>query len=102
MGNTYSLFKELFPGQPRWSVDQIPDLTGQVIIVTGQVHITACLNPGTDYEYYRGNAGIGKETCKVYFSHLSPFFTIYIVALHLGPPQKRRKGLHGYTQQVQG
>ncbi|KAG8747717.1 hypothetical protein FRC10_011844 [Ceratobasidium sp. 414] len=41
------MYKETFPGQPRWSIDQIPDLTGQVMIVTG------------------GNAGIGRETCKV-------------------------------------
>ncbi|KAG8747712.1 hypothetical protein FRC10_011839 [Ceratobasidium sp. 414] len=46
MGVVYSTYKEAFPGQPRWSVDQIPDLTGQVMIVTG------------------GNAGIGRETCK--------------------------------------
>ncbi|KAF8601567.1 NAD(P)-binding protein [Ceratobasidium sp. AG-I] len=56
MGNAYSLFKELFPGQPRWSVDQVPDLTGQVIIVTGSA---------AEYDCYRGNAGIGRETCKV-------------------------------------
>ncbi|KAG8770413.1 hypothetical protein FRC12_004276 [Ceratobasidium sp. 428] len=42
-----NVYKETFPGQPSWSIDQIPDLTGQVTIVTG------------------GNAGIGKETCKV-------------------------------------
>ncbi|KAG8679169.1 hypothetical protein FRC12_011351 [Ceratobasidium sp. 428] len=47
MGVVYSTYKETFPGKPRWSIDQIPDLTGQVIIVTG------------------GNAGIGRETCKV-------------------------------------
>ncbi|KAG8747713.1 hypothetical protein FRC10_011840 [Ceratobasidium sp. 414] len=46
MGIVYSTYKQVFPGQPRWSVDQIPDLTGQVMIVTG------------------GNAGIGRETCK--------------------------------------
>ncbi|KAG9104133.1 hypothetical protein FRC07_009842 [Ceratobasidium sp. 392] len=41
-----SMYKETFPGKPTWSVNQIPDLTGQVMIVTG------------------GNAGIGRETCK--------------------------------------
>lgn len=47
MGNAYSIYQEFFPGKPQWSIDQIPNLTGQVIIVTG------------------GNAGIGRETCKV-------------------------------------
>ncbi|KAG9077456.1 hypothetical protein FS749_010650 [Ceratobasidium sp. UAMH 11750] len=47
MGIAYSMYKETFPGKPRWSIDQIPDLAGQVMIVTG------------------GNAGIGRETCKV-------------------------------------
>ncbi|CAE6423434.1 unnamed protein product [Rhizoctonia solani] len=43
MGNTLS---QAFPPKSRFTVEQIPDLTGQVIIVTG------------------GNAGVGKETCK--------------------------------------
>ncbi|KAB5591233.1 Oxidoreductase [Ceratobasidium theobromae] len=46
MGTAYSVYRELFLPKPSWSVDQIPDLSGQVMIVTG------------------GNAGIGRETCK--------------------------------------
>ncbi|CAE6380524.1 unnamed protein product [Rhizoctonia solani] len=43
MGN---IFSQSFPPKSLFTVEQIPDLTGQVIIVTG------------------GNAGVGKETCK--------------------------------------
>ncbi|QRV81919.1 short chain dehydrogenase [Ceratobasidium sp. AG-Ba] len=47
MDVAYSMYKETFVAKAQWSIDQIPDLAGQVMIVTG------------------GNAGIGKETIKV-------------------------------------
>jgi len=47
MGILVSFYKESFPSPSRFDVERdIPDLTGQVIIVTG------------------GNAGVGRETCK--------------------------------------
>ncbi|KAJ7601752.1 NAD(P)-binding protein [Roridomyces roridus] len=46
-----SVLGQFFPSKPTWSVDEIPDLTGQVMLVTG------------------GNAGIGRETVKVLLEH---------------------------------
>lgn len=47
MGTFLSLYREFFPPKPTYSVDDIPDLTGRVYIVTG------------------GNSGVGTEIVKV-------------------------------------
>ncbi|KIK64355.1 hypothetical protein GYMLUDRAFT_412357 [Collybiopsis luxurians FD-317 M1] len=46
MASVWTLLAQIFPPSPKWSVDKIPDLTGEVAIVTS------------------GNIGLGKETCK--------------------------------------
>ncbi|THV07125.1 NAD(P)-binding protein [Dendrothele bispora CBS 962.96] len=51
MGTVLSFYQELFPPAPIFSVDDIPDLSGKVFIVTG------------------GNSGVGKEIVKALLSH---------------------------------
>ncbi|KAI0823262.1 NAD(P)-binding protein [Trametes gibbosa] len=66
MKNTRSALAQAFPPKARFSVDQIPDLSGRVIIVTGMSHMS-CLSVA---HYWvgaakGGNVGIGYETIKV-------------------------------------
>ncbi|KAJ6559082.1 hypothetical protein DFH09DRAFT_1247891 [Mycena vulgaris] len=59
MGALFSAIGQSFPPKPKFSVTDIPDLTGQVIIVTG------------------GNSGVGKETAKALLQHNAK---VYIAA----------------------
>lgn len=35
MASTLDIFRESFPAKTKWTVDDIPDLSGKVVIVTG-------------------------------------------------------------------
>ncbi|TFK51790.1 NAD(P)-binding protein [Heliocybe sulcata] len=59
MGAYLSIFGQSLPGTPKFKVEDIPDLTGKVIIVTG------------------ANTGIGKETAKALLQHNAK---VYIAA----------------------
>ncbi|KAN0135034.1 NAD(P)-binding protein [Lactarius tabidus] len=59
MGGALSVLVQSFPPRPIWGVNEIPDLTGKVIVVTG------------------GNAGVGKETVKQLLTHNA---TVYLAA----------------------
>ncbi|KZV62184.1 NAD(P)-binding protein [Peniophora sp. CONT] len=51
MGNAYSMYTQTFPPKAAWTPENIPDLSGKIVIVTG------------------GNSGVGKETCKALLAH---------------------------------
>ena len=82
MGNQLSDFKkklpalwQVYPPKSKFSVDQIPDLTGRVVIVTGTctVHASAvelCVSGARRRRAdilcaVGGNTGLGYETVKV-------------------------------------
>ncbi|WVW85463.1 hypothetical protein I302_107501 [Kwoniella bestiolae CBS 10118] len=59
MSGFATIFRQFFPSQPTWSVEDLPDQTGRVAIVTG------------------GNTGIGKYLCEAL---LEKNATVYLLA----------------------
>lgn len=64
-----TLLSQTWPPSSKFSVDQIPDLSGRVFIVTGELlQLLSLVGAGTDVlslGVEGGNAGVGYETVKV-------------------------------------
>ncbi|KAJ3519276.1 hypothetical protein NM688_g9322 [Phlebia brevispora] len=71
-----TVFAQMFPPKPKWTVEQIPDLAGKVCVVTG------------------GNTGIGKETCKQLLKHGA---TVYLAARSQSKAEKAIEDLQKET-----
>lgn len=67
----FSILSQVFPPRPRWTADDIPDLTGKVYFVTG------------------GTSGIGKETTRQLLRHNA---TVYVGARHPDKAHLQEKG----------
>lgn len=83
MSVMYNIYQETFPGKPLWSTDQMPNLTRQVIIVTGWVDTGACARHGINSKLYRGNTGIGREKCKAQFGPVAAIFCTVLIGIFL-------------------
>lgn len=82
MGVAYSaLLKQSWPSKPTWTPDEIPDLTGKVVLVTGSYAAHVCVRCGTSLNVYvaplGGNSGVGKEMVRVLLLHNA---TVYLAA----------------------
>lgn len=60
-----AVYRQSFPPKPQFTTEQMPDLTGQVMIVTGAFHRTLKHVRYCDRATSTGgNTGIGRETVK--------------------------------------
>ncbi|EJD54306.1 NAD(P)-binding protein [Auricularia subglabra TFB-10046 SS5] len=67
----FSILSQVFPPKPRWTADDIPDLSGKVYFVTG------------------GTSGVGKETVQQLLRHNA---TVYVGARHPDKAHLQEKG----------
>ena len=102
MGALYSVLEQSFPPRPTWSVNDIPDLTGKVILVTGafsDINICACVCMLNVFLFVGGNAGVGKETVKV---SIQPPLPNTRAHRYPATPYAQREGLPRGTQRPKG
>ena len=81
MGQTFTFIRASIdqgsPPKSKFATNQIPDLTGRVVIVTGEcliIYGIMIFLRQVALHYLRpigGNVGVGKETVKVYFTDVS-------------------------------
>ncbi len=62
-----SMLTESFPPKPKWTIDDIPDLSGKVIIVTGIQYFNVFSSIANQIcaMLQGGSSGIGLEVSKV-------------------------------------
>ena len=87
-----SVLSQMFPGKPKWSVDEIPDLSGKVMLVTGMLVGDEDKDDESDIGV-GGNTGIGRETVKVYGPTSRLCEIRNLIALTTGPTSTQRKGI---------
>ena len=77
MRNFWPVFAQAYPPRSSFSVDQIPDLTGRVMLVTGIPISRRPLFRKLTARPLGGNTGIGYETVKALLAHNA---TVYLAA----------------------
>lgn len=89
----FSILSQVFPPKPRWTANDIPDLSGKAGVAD---HLRA-LGGNNDAQVYfvtGGTSGIGKETVKQLLRHNA---TVYLGARHPGAGQETVKELQKST-----